>query len=368
MIDFKYKKKYIAENGKDGAGANCSGKSGKDLYIKVPTGTLLIDEKTGCVIADLAEQAQTFVVLKGGRRQGNSNFATATRQVPNFARPGEKGREITLVLELKLLADVGLIGLPNVGKSTLLSIISAARPKIANYHFTTIIPNLGVVRLKEGLSFVVADIPGLIEGAHEGTGLGHDFLRHIERTKMLVHLVDVSGSEGRNPVEDFHVINKELELYSIKLSKKRQIVVANKSDICSREQIEEFKTNMAEAGYDVYVISAATREGIKELLFGIANILPGIESDYEAFENFDYKEHDEEDNSKYSIKREEQIYIIEGPWIDKFMLSVNIDNHDSLMYFQRVLRKKGIIDELEKMGIEENDTVRINDFEFNYIP
>jgi len=370
LVDFRYKRKYLAEPGQNGSAANCSGKNGKDIIIKVPRGTIIKHSSTNLVITDLIDDGQIYVIAKGGTGgKGNQHFATATRQIPNFARAGIAGEEIEVDLELKILADVGLIGMPNVGKSTLLSIISKAKPKIADYHFTTLEPNLGVVKIGEGTSFTVADIPGLIEGAHQGIGLGHEFLKHIERTKMLIHLVDLSGSEGRDPMDDFEKINIELNKYSEKLSKKMQIIAANKTDIIfDKDIIDNFKCVMTQKGYEVFPISAATNKGIDELFNRVSVILNEIEDDYQLDHESIEVQYSKEDEKPFTVRKENDIYVIEGKWIDSILKSVNIHNFDSLQYFQRVIKQKGIITELEKLGVQKNDTVRIRDFEFDYIP
>lgn len=369
LIDFKYKRKYIAENGKDGGKNNCSGKNGEDLIIYVPPGTIIRNEDTGAIIADLTKNGQEVKVAIGGKGgAGNQHFATATRQIPNFAKPGNKGTELMMKLELKLLADVGLIGYPNVGKSTLLSIISEAKPKIENYHFTTLEPNLGVVKMSGSNSFVVADIPGLIEGAHEGVGLGHDFLKHIERTKMLVHVIDISGSEGRSPIDDFKVINSELENFNSDLAKRKQIIAANKIDVVFEESVlEDFKKKMNDKGYEVFFISAATNKGINELINRLGQLVKELPDIILIEEN--EKEVVIEDNksNEYTIRVEDGVYIIDGDWARRFVGSINIEDYDSLQYFQRVVKQRGIIEELEKLGVKDGDTVRVYDFDFDFI-
>lgn len=367
LMDFRYKRSYHGENGENGKTKNQYGKAGQDIVLKVPVGTLIKDESTGKVIVDLKEKDQTFIIAKGGKGgRGNARFATSTRQAPGFAEPGTKGQERKMILELKLLADVGLIGFPNVGKSTILSIVSAAKPKIANYHFTTLKPNLGVVRIADEKSFVIADIPGLIEGASEGLGLGHAFLRHIERTRVLVHVLDASGSEGRNPVEDFYKINEELVQYNDKLQTKPQIIVANKMDMPGGEEgIEAIKAEFEPKGYKVYSVSAATGEGIKELKYAIWNLLDSTEIEYETFdEEFDETEVTEEES--IIVKFEEEKYIVEGSFVERLLESTYFDDVDSLRFFQETLKNKGIIDELRKLGIEEGESVFIceNEFEF----
>ena len=369
LMDFKYKRNYKAEDGENGKTKKQYGKKGSDLILKVPLGTIVKDGDSGKVIVDLKEEGQTFVIAKGGKGgKGNAKFATPTRQAPRFAEAGEKGEEKFIILELKLLADVGLIGFPNVGKSTLLSVLSSAKPKIANYHFTTLTPNLGVVKVDEGKSFVIADIPGLIEGAHEGAGLGHEFLRHVERTRLLVHLVDVSGIEGRNPLEDFYKINGELEKYSSKLSKKPQIVVANKMDLStSSEYYENFKEELTKKGFEVYPISAVTKEGVEALKYAIWDRLIDIETNYETFDDI-IEEYEEVKNVEDDIivKYENGMYIVEGSFIEKLLYSTNFEDIDSSRYFQNTLRKRGVVDELKKLGVSENDTVYICGFEFEF--
>ncbi|WP_132996097.1 GTPase ObgE [Sporanaerobacter acetigenes] len=369
LMDFKYKRNYKAEDGENGKTKKQYGKKGSHLVLKVPLGTLVKDGDSEKVIADLKEEGQTFVIAKGGKGgKGNAKFATPTRQAPRFAEAGEKGEERFIILELKLLADVGLIGFPNVGKSTLLSVLSSAKPKIANYHFTTLTPNLGVVKVDDGKSFVIADIPGLIEGAHEGAGLGHEFLRHVERTRLLVHLVDVSGIEGRDPLEDFYKINEELEKYSSKLSEKPQIVVANKMDLnTSSEYYENLKEELTKEGYEVYLISAATRKGVEALKYAIWDRLVDIETNYETFDDIieEYEEvKDIEDD--IIVKYEDGMYIVEGSFIEKLLYSTNFEDIDSSRYFQNTLRKRGVVDELKKLGVSENDTVFICGFEFEF--
>ncbi|MBO5955262.1 MAG: GTPase ObgE [Clostridia bacterium] len=368
LLDFRYKKKYAAESGGNGRDGRRSGKNGENLYIKVPCGTIIRDTESGKVICDLKTDGESFVVAKGGSGGwGNSHFATATRQTPKFAKSGLPGDEREITLELKLIADVGLLGFPNVGKSTFLSIISEARPKIANYHFTTLIPNLGVVRIGEGSSFVVADIPGIIEGAHEGIGLGHAFLRHVERTRILLHLVDVSGCEGRDPIEDVHIINEELVKYSEKLADKPQVIVANKMDIPSfNENFEKFKAQMEEEGYTVFAISAATRQGIDDVINYTSRMLAELPEPEE--DDYDYLDIDEVRNDDtIEVSVEDGIYIVEGMYVRKIVGSTNFDDYESLQYFQRALRKSGIINMLEEKGIKEGDTVHMYGVEFDYI-
>lgn len=367
LMDFRYKRSYIGQNGEDGRTKNQYGKAGTDIILKLPVGTLIKDEETGKVIVDIREHGQQFVIAKGGKGgRGNAKFATATRQAPGFAEAGTKGQERNIILELKLLADVGLVGFPNVGKSTLLSMISAAKPKIANYHFTTLKPNLGVVRVAEEKSFVLADIPGLIEGASEGAGLGLDFLRHIERTRVLVHVLDASGSEGRNPIEDFHKINEELFQYNEKLRTKPQLIVANKIDIPeAQEWVVRIKEEFIPAGYKVFEISAATNQGIQELVYGIWDLLENTELTYETYDE-EYIEEIEVKAEEIIVKKEEDKFIVEGDYMERLLASTYLDDADSLRYFQDMLRKKGIIDRLKNLGIEEGESVFICDFEFEF--
>lgn len=367
LLDFKYRKKYIAQNGENGRGKNQYGKNGEDLYIKVPVGTLIINDETGEIIADLVKPNQKAIVLQGGKGgRGNTKFATSTLKTPRFAESGEKGKEMWVRLELKLLADVGLIGFPNAGKSTLLASCTRAKPKIANYPFTTLTPNLGVVEYK-GKSFVMADIPGLIEGAHRGEGLGHDFLRHIERTKMLIHVVDVSGNEGRDPIEDFEKINEELKLYSERLLTLPQIVAANKIDLQSgRENYPDFEKEIKKRGYDVYPISALTKEGIDKLLDKTIEILSSIpvEEIKEVSEVIVYTPPEEEETLNIEVK--DNTYYLSGTKIDKLLKRVNLQDEHSLRYFEMLLRKSGVIDALKEKGFKSGDTINVRDFEFEY--
>ncbi|MDE5738129.1 MAG: GTPase ObgE [Oscillospiraceae bacterium] len=370
LIDFRYKRKYIAPNGENGGAKRCTGKSATDLIIKVPRGTLIRETESGRIMADMSDD-EPHVLAKGGRGgKGNANFATSTRQIPKFAKPGFVGESFDVTLELKLLADVGLVGFPNVGKSTLISVVSAAKPKIANYHFTTLTPVLGVVRLDEERSFVMADIPGLIEGASEGTGLGHEFLRHVERCRLILHVLDVSGSEGRNPAEDFEKINQELANFSESLAECPQIVVANKSDMATQEQINELENFIKSKNLKFYAISAATTQGTKELMQIVSEELsklppvkiyeaqPLTPADWEAKLS---------SRQEFEIEIEDNIYYVSAPWLEPILRTVNMEDYSSLQYFQRVLRSSGVIDKLEEMGIQEGDTVNIFGFEFDYI-
>ena len=369
LIDFRYKRKYAAENGGNGRDANRNGKNGEDLEVKVPVGTLIKDAESGRIICDLKTQGQSMVVAKGGSGGwGNSHFATATRQTPKFAKSGIPGDEREVILELKLIADVGLLGFPNVGKSTFLSMVSDARPKIANYHFTTLEPNLGVVNMGENGGFVIADIPGIIEGAHEGVGLGHEFLRHVERTRVLLHLVDVSGIEGRNPIEDFDTINNELRLHSEKLAEKPQIVVANKADIPQfDENFEGFCAELEGRGYKVFRISAATKQGVREVLNYTLEFLSALtdddEDDYEVFDIDELRREEEE----MRVEIEDDVYVVTGGRVRKIVGSTNFDDYESMQYFQRALIKCGAIRMLEKAGIKEGDTVHMYGIEFEFV-
>jgi len=371
LADFRYKKNYKAERGADGGNKKCTGKKGEDLIIKVPVGTLVKDKETGIIIADLKSDAQSEIIARGGTGgKGNANFATPTRQAPNFAKNGTPGEEMWIVLELKLLADVGLIGMPNVGKSTILSVVSSAKPKIADYHFTTLTPNLGVVSMGEGESFVIADIPGLIEGAHKGHGLGHDFLKHIERTRLLIHVVDISGIEGRSPVDDFHIINSELRQYSPELSKRPQIVAANKTDILADDKVlEHLVSEAGKLGYKVFPVSAATGSGIKELIRYAYEQVKSLPEPVLFSPGQNITIYRAEESEDFTISVENGIYIVDGPWISKLLRGINFSDTESLRYFQRTIRQKGVIDALVEKGIKEGDTVRVGkDMEFEYIP
>lgn len=368
LADFRYKRHYRASAGEDGGSSNCSGRNGEDLIVLVPPGTTVKDEATEIVLADLTLHNQEEIIAMGGKGgKGNQHFATSTRQVPVFAKSGQPGEERYVQLELKVLADVGLIGFPSVGKSTLLSVVSAATPRIAEYHFTTLEPNLGVVSVGEGQSFVLADLPGLIEGAHLGTGLGIEFLKHTERTKLLLHILDMASIEGRNPVEDYRKINMELEMFSSTLASKPQIVVANKMDIPgAAENLDNF---IKESGLDrenVFPISGVTKAGVSGLMRKVFDTLQQIPS-YQIPPEDTVRIYTAKKQDEYSIRTENGVYIIEGEWARKLMGSVNLSNYESLQYFQRALRKKGIIDKLEDMGVNEGDTVRILDFEFDYV-
>lgn len=368
LIDFRYKKKFKAENGNNGEGARRFGKSGEDLYIKVPIGTIIKDAKTERVLADLSEKNQKALILHGGRGgKGNSNFATATRQAPRFAQDGEDGEEKELILELKLLADVGLIGFPNVGKSTLLSIVTDAKPKIADYHFTTLDPNLGVVKKEYGESFVIADIPGIIEGASEGIGLGTQFLRHIERTRLLLHVIDVSGSEGRNPVEDFYTINNELKKYSQKLSERKQIIVANKIDSMQDESLYKNLEKLAkEKGLEIFKISAATNTGIKELIIHVSQVLKTLPKENLVEISNEEKLYTLEDEEPFTITMDGKTYVVNGPAVEKLMKRVNLNDNESMYYFHKTLDELGVSQRLKEMGIKDGDSVTIAGWELEW--
>ena len=368
LIDFRYNKKFKAENGENGSGSHCNGKYGKDLYIKVPIGTIVKDVETGKVVADLSNPGQTELILKGGRGgRGNSHFATATRQAPRFSEDGEKGEEKEIILELKLLADVGLLGFPNVGKSTFLSVVTEARPKIANYHFTTLEPNLGVVKTKNGDGFVIADIPGIIEGASEGVGLGIQFLRHVERTRLLLHFLDVSGQEGRNPVEDFNTINEELKKYSEKLSNRKQIIVANKIDAMQDESLlKEVEELAKKENLKLFKISAATKQGIEELIDYVTEELKNLPKEdlIEIEDKVVYTLEDKKD--EWSIKEENGVFIVSGRAVQRLMGRVNIEDNESMYYLQKCLKNMGIDEKLKEMGVCEGDTVILDDWELEW--
>jgi GTPase len=368
LLDFRYKRKYMAENGEDGKKKKQFGKNGADCIIKVPVGTVILDQETGLVIKDLAKKGETFVVLRGGKGgKGNVHFKNSVRQAPNFAEAGGAAIERGVRLELKLLADVGLIGFPNVGKSTLLSVVTEADPKIGNYHFTTIQPNLGVVSFYDE-SFVIADIPGLIEGAHQGAGLGLDFLKHIERTKVLVHVVDVSGSEERDPIEDFEKINLELSSYGKKVAEKPQIVAANKIDMASAEQIERLEAYLTEKGYAMYPISAPLHQGTDKLLAAVSELLKTVPDQEEEYAEFFDLEPEEEspDYREIHCSKDEDVYVLSGKQLEKIFNSTNFNDNGSLRYLYRHIEQNGAMDRLREMGLSDGDTVRILDYEFEY--
>ena len=369
LMDFRYKRKYVAANGADGQGKRCSGRVGQSLHIRVPRGTLLRDADSGAIMHDMSS-GEPFVAARGGRGGwGNQHFATPTRQVPRFAKPGLPGESHTILLELKLLADVGLVGFPNVGKSTLLSVVSKAHPKIANYHFTTLFPNLGVVYVSEGSSFVMADIPGIIEGASEGAGLGHDFLRHIDRCRLLLHLVDAAGSEGRDPIDDIEKINAELAGYSEFLAARPQIIVANKTDLLGedREPVEKLRKYAEEHGFLFAELSAATNQGVRELMNLTWHELQQLPPVFVYEPEFVETEAAPVTENDWTIERDGDAYVVTGAWVDKVMGSVNLDDYESRQYMDRMLQTAGIYAKLEEMGIEENAPVIIGELEFEYV-
>ena len=368
LADFRYKRKYVAPSGENGRGARCNGKSGKDLIVRVPRGTLVKEAETGRILADLSSD-EPQVIAKGGRGGwGNIHFATPTRQTPRFAKPGTPGESFELILELKLLADVGLVGYPNVGKSTLVSVVSEAKPTIGNYHFTTITPVLGAVRLKDGRSFVMADIPGLIEGAGEGVGLGHQFLRHVDRCRLLVHIVDVAGSEGRDPKQDFEIINTELKKFNPELAERPMLVAGNKCDLATDEQIEDFKNYVEGKGYEFFPIMAAIRYDVDPLLNRISELLSKLPP-VKRYEPEPLPQKPVEDFEKNAVKitKQDNVYMVEGEWLLQVINSVNFDDYESLQYFQRVLIQTGVIDALRDAGIQEGDTVSIYEIEFDFV-
>ena len=368
LMDFRYKRMFKAGNGQDGDKRNCFGKDGESVVIKVPVGTVIREAESGKIMADITKHGEEKILIHGGKGgKGNQHFATPTRQAPRYAEPGRVAKEYDVILELKLIADVGLIGFPNVGKSTLLSMVTNANPKIANYHFTTLAPNLGVVEGKYGDSFVLADIPGLVEGASEGVGLGHAFLRHVERTKVFIHVVDAAGVEGDDPVENVRKINQELEAYNPELMKRPQVIAANKTDIPgSEENVERLKEAYEKEGFEVFPISAATNKGLDELLTKVAEILKNYPEDI-VFEE-EYEEYDEVavDQEPFTIEVEDGVYVVRGVGVEKMIGYTNIDTEKGFAFFQRYLKEKGIIEALEEKGIQEGDTVRIYDMEFEF--
>lgn len=368
LADFKYKRKYKAPKGNDGSGSRRNGKKAEDLIIKVPRGTVIREAESGAVMSDMSSD-EPFVAAKGGKGGwGNCHFATPTRQTPRFAKPGQPGEEWDVILELKLLADVGLLGFPNVGKSSFISVVSEAKPIVADYHFTTITPVLGVVSRGEGNSFVIADIPGLIEGASDGVGLGHEFLRHVERCRMLLHIVDVAGSEGRDPIDDFEKINLELERFNPDLAKRPQIVAGNKIDLATEEQLQSFRAYMKEKGYEYFEMCAPILEGTKEVINAVSAklaTLPAVK-EFES-EEIPLEVIMKKQNTGFTVEVEEGIYFVDAPWIVRVMNSVNLDDYESLQYLQRVLISSGIIDALREKGIEEGDTVDIYGFQFDFV-
>ena len=367
LMDFRYKRKYVAENGVDGQGSRKSGKTGKSLVIKVPRGTLVRDAETNEIIQDMSG-SEPYVLCRGGKGGwGNSHFATPTRQVPRFAKAGLPGESHDIILELKLLADVGLVGFPNVGKSTLLSVVSKAQPKIANYHFTTLYPNLGVVYVAEGVSFVLADIPGIIEGASDGAGLGHDFLRHIDRCRLLFHVVDVSGSEGRDPVADFDAINAELKEYSPELATRPQIVCANKTDVMEDlELLEQLRAHVEALGYPLFAISAAAHQGVRELMGAAAAKLATLPPVVVYEPEYVPRPPEMDTSAPLDIHVEDGTWIVEGPWLQRLIANVNFGDYESRNWFDRMLRDSGLFARMEEMGIQDGDIVSMYNLEFEY--
>lgn len=371
LADYRHRRKFAAENGEEGGKRNCHGKKGQDLVLKVPEGTVIRDAETDKVIADMSGENERQIVLRGGNGGlGNQHYATSTMQAPKYAKPGQDGMELEVKLELKVIADVGLVGFPNVGKSTFLARVTNAQPKIANYHFTTLNPNLGVVDLEEG-GFVIADIPGLIEGASKGVGLGHEFLRHIERTKVMIHMVDAASVEGRDPVADIRAINHELEAYNPKLLEKPQVIAANKIDAIyegENEIIEKLRETFEPEGTSVYPISAVSGKGVRELLFAVKKLLSEFSEEPIVFEQEFFPEEFQMQEEPYTVEfdEEEEVYVVEGPSIEKMLGYTNIDSEKGFLFFQKFLKQQGIIKELEKLGIEEGDTVRMYGLEFDY--
>jgi GTP-binding protein len=374
LIDFRHIRKYKAENGEDGGKKNCRGKDGNDIIIKVPEGTVIKEAESGKVITDMSGDNRRVVLLKGGRGgNGNQHYATSTMQAPKYAQPGQPAKELELILELKVIADVGLVGFPNVGKSTFLSRVTNARPKIANYHFTTLNPNLGVVDLEGTGGFVIADIPGLIEGASEGIGLGHEFLRHIERTKVIIHIVDAAGTEGRDPIQDIYAINKELEAYNEDISKRPQVIAANKLDVLSEDDgnnaVEAIKAEFEPKGIKVYPISAVSGQGVKELLYHVNEMLESIGEEPTVFEQEYFPEEqliNSEEPFTVVYDEENDEYVIEGPRIEKMLGYTNLESEKGFRFFQNFLKDTGILEQLEELGIQEGDTVRMYGLSFDY--
>ena len=369
LADFRYKRKYAAQNGEDGKTRHCAGKKAPDLLIKVPRGTVVKETETGRIIADLSDEKAVVVAMGGNGGWGNQHFSNATRQIPRFAKNGNPGEELDVTLELKLLADVGLIGFPNVGKSTFLSVVSDAKPNIANYHFTTLTPVLGVIHMGEGSSFVMADIPGLIEGASEGIGLGHEFLRHVDRCRLLVHIIDISGSEGRDPIDDFEKINAELAAFSDELTTRPQLVVGNKCDLIEEEDIAKYAEYFESRGYKFFPAMAAIAEGTADVINYVASELAKLPA-IKVYEPEPKPQLDLNDNKKrtFSIRACDGVYFVEdAPWIMDVMNQVDPDDYESLQYFERVMRQTGIIDALRKAGVQEGDTVSVYDVEFDFV-
>lgn len=372
LTDFRHIRKYCAENGQEGGKRNCAGKNGQDIIIKVPEGTVIKEAESGKVITDMSGENRKYLLLKGGKGgNGNQHYATSTMQAPKYAQPGQPAQELELLLELKVIADVGLVGFPNVGKSTFLSKVTNARPKIANYHFTTLNPNLGVVDLEDAKGFVIADIPGLIEGASEGVGLGHEFLRHIERTKLIVHIVDAASTEGRDPIEDIYAINKELEAYNPEIAKRPQIIAANKIDMIYTEDdpVAALKAEFEPKGIPVYGISAISGKGLRELLYAINNRLAELDTKPVVFEQEFFPEfHFGMDSEPFTVIYDEEAdeYVVEGPRIEKMLSYTNLESEKGFKFFQDFLKENGILKQLEELGIEEGSTVRMYGLSFDY--
>lgn len=374
LTDFRHRGKYCAGQGQEGGKKCCHGKNGADLILKVPAGTIVKDAESGKIIADMSGENMRQIILKGGRGgKGNTHYATATMQAPKYAQPGQEGRELWVQLELKVIADVGLVGFPNVGKSTFLSRVTNARPKIANYHFTTLNPNLGVVDMEGGRGFVIADIPGLIEGASQGVGLGYEFLRHIERTKVIVHMVDAASTEGRDPVEDIYKINEELQAYNPQLAKRPQVIAANKTDVLypgDENPVDRIRAEFEPAGVNVFPISAVSGKGLKELLFYLQNLLDTLPKETIVFEQeFDPNEYNPGDHLPFTVEKskdEADTYVVEGPKIERMLGYTNLDSEKGFQFFQNFLKNTGILDELEAAGIREGDTVRMYGLKFDY--
>ena len=373
LTDFRHIRKYCAENGQEGGKKNCRGKDGADIVIKIPEGTVIKEANSGKVITDMSGENRRYVILTGGKGgNGNQHYATSTMQAPKYAQPGQPAKELELMLELKVIADVGLVGFPNVGKSTFLSRVTNARPKIANYHFTTLNPNLGVVDLDGAKGFVIADIPGLIEGASEGIGLGHEFLRHIERTRVMIHIVDAAGSEGRDPIEDIYAINKELANYNEEIAKRPQVIAANKIDMIyegDEDPVEKIRKEFEPKGIKVYPISAISGEGVRTLLYDVNNMLAGLEQkpivfEQEFFPEYEMGASDEPFTVEYD--EEEDEYVVEGPRIEKMLGYTNLESEKGFVFFQKFLKENGILEKLEELGIEEGSTVRMYGLKFDY--
>ena len=375
LVDYRHIRKYRAEDGEQGGKKNCHGKNGQDIVLKVPLGTVVKEAETGKVIADMSGDNRRVVLLKGGRGgNGNQHYATSTMQAPKYAQPGQPAQELTLLLELKVIADVGLVGFPNVGKSTLLSRVTNAQPKIANYHFTTLSPNLGVVDLEDSRGFVIADIPGLIEGASQGAGLGHEFLRHIERTKVIIHIVDAAGTEGRDPIEDIYTINRELESYNADIGKLPQVIAANKIDaiysVEENDPLAALKSEFEPKGIQVYPISAISGQGLNELLYHVREMLDQLDQEPTVFaqEYFPEEERESDSDIPYTVEYDETAdeYVVEGPRIEKMLGYTNLESEKGFTFFQNFLRDNGILEQLEQLGIQEGDTVRMYGLSFDY--